>query len=142
MRTYSQLIQLPEYIDRFRYLSLSGRVGQDTFGTERFINQEFYRSRQWKQMRQYVIARDLGRDLASEGYEIHDSLIINVHHMNPMTPEDIVLGEEAILDPEFLITTNHKTHNAIHYGSEGLLPQPPLERSPGDHIVWGKRRRS
>lgn len=141
MRTYSQLIEIPDYIGRFRYLSLSGRVGQDTFGSERFMNQEFYRRRDWRQMRQHVIARDLGRDLASEGYEIHSSLIINVHHMNPMTPEQLYEGEEAILDPEFLITTNHKTHNAIHYGSEGLLPQAPIERTPGDHIKWRTGRK-
>jgi hypothetical protein len=120
--------------ERFRYLSLRAGVGDSTFGFERYINQQFYRSSQWKQIRYQVIARDLARDLAVEGYEIHGRLVI--HHMNPMGVDDIAEGDPSILDPEFLITTAHKTHNAIHYGDETLLPHPVITRVPGDTKLW------
>lgn len=134
IRTYRELRRIETFEDRFRYLSLRGRVGDSTFGFDRWINQEFYRSHQWRQLRHHVIARDMGCDLGVEGYEIHDRVII--HHMNPMNADDIVHGEESILDPEFLITTTHRTHNAIHYGDESLLPRPLVERRFGDTKLW------
>lgn len=133
-RTYSELRRLGSFEDRFEYLSLRGVVGNATFGFDRYINQRFYTSRQWRQVRDVVIARDLGCDLGVEGYEIFDKIII--HHMNPMTVEDIDSGSDEILDPEFLISTTHNTHNAIHYGDASLLPQPFVERRPGDTRPW------
>lgn len=133
-RSYTELSRLPTFSERFRYLSLQGRVGESTFGFDRWINQEFYRSREWRHMRQFVIARDLGCDLGMEGYDIHSGLYI--HHMNPMTVQDITHGEEEILDPEFLITTSHNTHNAIHYGDESLLPKVYVPRRFGDTKLW------
>jgi hypothetical protein len=115
-------------------LALNGRVADPTFGYDRYLNQDFYRSREWKQLRFHVINRDFGCDLAVEGYEIHHGLVI--HHMNPMTPEDIIEHDESILDPEFLITTTHQTHNAIHYGDERQLPRQFVERVPGDTKLW------
>lgn len=134
IRSYSELRRLDSFIDRFRYLQLRGDVGASTFGFDRYMNQQFYRSREWRQLRQHVIARDQGCDLGLDGYEIFDRIYI--HHMNPMTVEDIEHGNESILDPEFLISTTHKTHNAIHYGDEKLLPQPIVERRPGDTKLW------
>lgn len=134
IRSYSGLRRLETLEDRFRYLSLRGEVGQTTFGYDRWINQQFYTSTQWRNMRNHVIARDIGRDLGVEGYEIHDRIYI--HHMNPMTPEQIQNADPRILDPEFLICVTHKTHNAIHYGDEGLLPKPLVERRPGDTTLW------
>lgn len=134
IRTYSELVRLQTFEERFRYLSLRGSVGRSTFGYERWVNQAFYRSVEWKQIRHHVISRDLGCDLAFPDHEVHDRLI--VHHMNPMTVDEIVDAEEVILDPEFLITTQHSTHNAIHYGDESLLPKPLVERRPGDTKLW------
>lgn len=134
IRSYSELRRLDSFLDRFRYLQLRGDVGASTFGFDRYMNQQFYRSREWRQLRQHVIARDQGCDLGLDGYEIFDRIYI--HHMNPMTVEDIEHGNESILDPEFLISTTHKTHNAIHYGDEKLLPQPIVERRPGDTKLW------
>lgn len=134
VRTYRELVRLDTFEERFRYLSLRGSVGFATFGYERWVNQAFYRSAEWKRIRQFVIARDLGCDLAFPDHEIHDRLI--VHHMNPMRADEIVEADEGILDPEFLITTQHATHNAIHYGDESLLPKPFVERRPGDTKLW------
>lgn len=134
IRTYRELRRLETFEERFRYLSLRGEVGQSTFGFDRWINQQFYTSSQWRQIRNHLIARDNACDLGIEGYEIYDRIII--HHMNPMTVEDIVDGDESILDPEFLITTRHLTHNAIHYGDEKLLPRPFVERKRGDTRLW------
>ena len=134
IRTYSELRRLTDFEDRYRYLALRGSVGRSTFGFDRYINQQFYTSTQWRQIRHHVIARDLGCDLGVEGYEIHDRIYI--HHMNPMTVDDIVHGEDSILDPEFLISTTHRTHNAIHYGDERLLPRPLTERRSGDTKLW------
>lgn len=134
IRTYSEMLRVSEFEDRYRYLALRGVVGHSTFGFDRYMNQQFYTSREWRQLRQHVIARDKGCDLAVDGYEIHTKLII--HHMNPMTVEDITHGVSSILDPEFLITTTLKTHNAIHYGDERLLPRPLVERRPGDTKLW------
>jgi hypothetical protein len=134
IRTYSELIQHTTLRSRFQYLALRGEVGSATFGFDRYINQQFYRSAQWRQARHHVIARDLGCDLGLAGYEIHDRIVI--HHMNPMVVEEIADGDPDILDPEFLITTTHQTHNAIHYGDERQLPQPIVERRPGDTKLW------
>ena len=134
IRTYSELRQLTDFEERYKYLALRGSVGRSTFGFDRYINQQFYTSTQWRQIRHHVIARDLGCDLGVEGYEIHDRIYI--HHMNPMTVDDIAHGEDSILNPEFLITTTHRTHNAIHYGDERLLPRPLTERRSGDTKLW------
>ena len=133
-RTYSELRRLSTFEERFEYLSLAGEVGLATFGFDRWINQQFYRSREWKQVRQAVIARDEACDLGIPGMTIHHDLV--VHHMNPVTPEDLVAGEQWVLDSEFLITTTHRTHNAIHYGNIDLLPRAPIERRPGDTKLW------
>lgn len=133
-RSYSELRRLETFEERFRYLALRGDVGAATFGFDRWMNQQFYASREWKQLRHHVIARDLGCDLGVEGYEIFDRTYI--HHMNPMTKADIMHGNEAILDPEFLITCTHQTHNAIHYGDERQLPRQLVTRRPGDTKLW------
>lgn len=133
-RTYRELRSLRTFEERFEYLSLKGEVGKATFGFDRYMNQQFYRSTEWKQIRQRVIARDLGLDLGVEGREIYDKIII--HHMNPMKPDHIEHGDSDILNPEFLITTTHATHNAIHYGDRSLLPKPLVDRRPGDTRLW------
>lgn len=133
-RTYSELRRFPTFEERFEYLVLKGEVGKATFGFDRWINQEFYRSRQWRSVRDKVIFRDEGCDLGVRGHDIHSRLL--VHHMNPITPEDLERGEEWVLDPENLITTTHRTHNAIHYGDDSLLVKPPVERRPGDTKLW------
>lgn len=109
-------------------------MGKATFGFDRWINQRFYRSREWHQVRDFVVVRDNGCDLGIPGHEINSRLM--VHHMNPITPEDLELGEQWVLDPEYLITTTHRTHNAIHYGDDSLLVKPPVERRPGDTRLW------
>lgn len=134
LRTYSELSRLSTFEERYKYLRLNGAVGDATFGFDRYINQQFYVSTQWKQVRQHVIARDMGCDLGIPGYDIFSRLVI--HHMNPMTPDDIRHGDGSILDPEFLITTTHKTHNAIHYGDERQLPRQFVERRSGDTTLW------
>lgn len=133
-RSYRELSRLHTFEERFEYLSLRGVVGQATFGFDRYINQQFYTSTQWRQVRDRVIARDLGMDLGIDGYEIYDKIII--HHMNPMTADEIEHGDSDILDPEYLITTTHQTHNAIHYGDKSRLRQPLIERRPGDTRLW------
>ena len=133
-RTYLEMVRLDSFEERFEYLKLGGGVGRSTFGFDRYINQQFYASREWKDIRNYVILRDNGCDLGTSGYEIYDSPLI--HHINPMVPEDIVHGETWILDPEFLITTTHNTHNAIHYGGKSLIPKVIAERSPNDTKLW------
>lgn len=134
IRNYSELSRIQSFEDRFEYLRLRGTVGRETFGFDRFINQDFYTSREWRSTRDVVIARDLGLDLGVEGYEIYDRILI--HHMNPLTVEELKEGSSAIIDPEFLITTSHRTHNAIHYGDESLLPKTLVERKPGDTRLW------
>lgn len=134
IRTYSELRRLQTFEERFDYLLLRGQVGQATFGFDRWINQHFYTSQEWKQARSYVVYRDNGCDLGVRGYEIHTDLL--VHHMNPITPDDLIQGEEWVLDPEFLITTSRRTHNAIHYGDKSLLPEVVIERRPGDTRLW------
>jgi hypothetical protein len=134
IRTYSELRRLDSLEDRFKYLALNGRVGDLTFGFDRWINQKFYTSREWRQIRQHIIARDRGCDLGVDGYDIYKGLYI--HHLNPMTKADIVDGDDSILDPEFLITTTLATHNAIHYGDKRLLRGTFVERKPGDTKMW------
>jgi hypothetical protein len=132
--TYSELRQLITFEERYSYLRLVGIVGETTFGFDRWINQKFYRSFEWKRIRNKVIVRDHGCDLGIEGYEIYSGLMI--HHMNPISSKNIERGEEWILDPEYLITTSLLTHNAIHYGDMSLLPRGPIERKAGDTKLW------
>lgn len=135
IRTYSELIQLPTFEERYQYLRLGGMVGEETFGFDRFINQYFYqRSREWKMVRQHVIVRDNGCDLGVEGHEIPGRIL--VHHMNPVSLEDIERHSDILLDPEFLISTTHNTHNAIHYGDESLLICEPITRTKNDTCPW------
>lgn len=135
IRTYSELITFPTFEERYRYLKLDGRVGVDTFGFDRYINQNLYqRNPRWKKARDTVIIRDNGCDLGVEGFEIHGKII--VHHMNPITMDDILKDRDWIYDPEFLICTVHNTHNAIHYGDERLLVTAPKERTPNDTCPW------
>ena len=134
IRTYSELKRYDTFLERFRYLMLPGNVGVKTFGFDRHVNQAFYRSTEWRHVRQHVIARDLGCDLGVADYEIFDKILI--HHMNPMTVDDIAAGDDSIIDPEFLISTTHKTHNAIHFGDESQLPRLTVERQPGDTRLW------
>ena len=133
-RRYSELAELEHFEDRYEYLALNGSVGFETFGHDRYLNQRFYTSWEWRQTRQKVIARDLGCDLGVEGFEIHDKIYI--HHMNPMRADDIRHGSSDLFDPEFLISTTHRTHNAIHYGDISLLPILSAERAPGDTRLW------
>lgn len=134
IRTYSELRRLATFAERFKYLALHGQVGETTFGFDRWMNQQFYRSTQWKQIRDIVIVRDIGCDLGVRDYEVHDR--ITIHHMNPITAANLTNGDSAILDPEFLISVAHMTHNAIHYGDEKLLRRPLVERKPGDTKLW------
>ena len=134
LRSYSELIELKTFEDRFEYLSLRGQVGCETFGFNRWINQRFYTSREWRSLRHEIILRDEGCDLGVEGYDIHTRLII--HHMNPLVEDDITYGTQNALCPDFLITTTHDTHNAIHFGDASLLAKPYVPRSPGDTKLW------
>ena len=134
IKTYTELSQLNSFEDRYRYLRLGGSVGIDTFGFDRYLNQVFYRSSKWRSIRDFVIVRDNGCDLGIEGREIHGRIII--HHMNPITIQDITQQTEFLLDPEFLISTLHETHNAIHYGDTNLLIQEPVERKRNDTCPW------
>lgn len=136
-RTYQELIRLPTFEERFRYLSLRGQVGRPTFGYDRWINQRFYHSALWKQLRRDAIIRDQSCDLAISDREIHSGLI--VHHMNPMEVSDIVEGNPNAVDLDHLICTTHDTHNAIHYGDESLLRPVYVERRPGDTQLWRRR---
>lgn len=134
MKTYSELCTLPTFNERFRYLKLSGAIGEETFGWERYINQKFYTSLEWKQLRHEVIVRDMGLDLGCEGRDIVSHII--VHHMNPVRPEDIVSKSNLLLDPEYLICCSIRTHNAIHYSDESILFDELVVRRPGDTKSW------
>ena len=135
IRTYSELIMLPTFKERYKYLRLGGTVGEDTFGFDRYLNQAFYKSKEWLDVRDYVIVRDHGCDLGLEGYEIHGKII--VHHMNPILKSDILERNKFLLDPEYLISTVKRTHNAIHYGDDSLLLDAPIERTKNDTCPWG-----
>jgi hypothetical protein len=134
IRSYTELSRLRTIEERFDYLRLHGSVGNSTFGFDRYMNQQFYTSSEWRRLRNHIIARDNGCDLGIEGYEVYDRIAI--HHMNPMRVDDIVQGNADILDPEFLIAVAHQTHNAIHYGTGSLLPRKPIERRRGDTKLW------
>lgn len=134
IKTYSELSKLATFEERYSYLRLNGFVGKETFGFDRYLNQVFYKSSKWRSIRDFVIIRDNGCDLGIEGREIHGRIII--HHMNPITIQDITQQSEFLLDPEFLISTIHETHNAIHYGDANLLIREPVERQRNDTCPW------
>ena len=134
IRTYSELITIPTFRGRYEYLKLKGLVGQETFGYDRYLNQVFYKSREWMNIRDYVIVRDNGCDLGIPGHEIYERILI--HHMNPITKEDILRRSEFLLDPEYLISTIKLTHDAIHYGDEQLLMDEPIVRTKNDTCPW------
>lgn len=136
IRTYSELITLPTFEERFQYLKLDGRVGEETFGFDRYLNQMFYQSSEWKAIRDHVIIRDNGCDLGVDGREIYSRILI--HHMNPISKFDILNRSEFLLNPEYLICTYKNTHDAIHYGDESLLITAPVERSKYDTCPWRK----
>jgi hypothetical protein len=134
IRTYSELITLPTFEERYEYLKLDGVVGEETFGFDRYMNQAFYQSREWKRVRDYVILRDNGCDLGVDGYTIYGKVLI--HHMNPITAKDIATVSDYLMNPEYLICVSHTTHNAIHYGDEDLIPKGPIIRTPNDTCPW------
>lgn len=134
IKTYSELSKLTTFEERYNYLRLSGLVGKETFGFDRYLNQVFYKSSKWRSIRDFVIVRDNGCDLGIEGREIHGRIII--HHMNPITIQDITQQTDFLLDPEFLISTVHETHNAIHYGDMNLLIREPVKRQRNDTCPW------
>lgn len=136
LRTYSELSRLQTFRERFEYLRLDRIVGVETFGFDRYLNQVFYNSDEWKAVRKTVIIRDNGCDLGMDGYDIHGKII--VHHMNPFSIDDVLHRKEELLDPEFLISTVLNTHNAIHYGDESLLPSAPIVRTRNDTCPWRK----
>lgn len=137
IRTYSELSKLKTFKERYEYLRLDGIVGEDTFGFDRYLNQAFYKSKEWKDIRRQVIIRDSGCDLAVKDREIYGHIII--HHMNPIKQLDILNATEFLLDPEYLITTTLDTHNAIHYGNDSLVTHTqPIERSKNDTCPWRK----
>lgn len=134
IKTYSELSRYSTFEDRFEYLRLHGAVGRSTFGFDRHINQRFYQSREWRDARNFVIVRDEGCDLGIPGYDIHSNILI--HHINPMSVDAIRHGDDWIFDPEYLITTTHDTHNAIHYSDPSLLPKIVIARESGDTKLW------
>lgn len=134
IRTYSELSLLNTFEERFEYLRLDGIVGEETFGFDRYINQIFYKSKEWQSVRNYVIVRDNGCDLGIEGHEIGGRILI--HHMNPITVDDILRKSDFLMHPEYLISTINNTHNAIHYGDASLLITAPIERRKNDTCPW------
>lgn len=134
IKTYSELITIPTFEERFEYLKLDGQVGVETFGFNRYLNQAFYKTDEWLSIRDYVITRDNGCDLGMEGYEIYGRILI--HHINPITKDDIIQRSRILLDPENLITTVKRTHDAIHYGDSNLLMRAPIERRKNDTCPW------
>ena len=134
IRTYSELVKMGSFIDRFNYLKLNGSVGKPTFGYDRYLNQKFYTSNEWRTLRNHIIVRDRGCDLGDSDHEILGKVII--HHMNPMDIQSLIRNISENMDPEFLICVSHATHNAIHYGDESLLPTDLVERQPGDTSPW------
>lgn len=134
IRTYSELITIPTFIERFRYLKIGGTIGEDTFGYDRYLNQILYRSEEWKRFRRDIIIRDNGCDLACDNYEIIGNIL--VHHINPITVEDVLRRDPKIFDPENVISTSLNTHNAIHYGDESLLITEPIIRTKNDTCPW------
>lgn len=133
-KSYSELIQLPTFLERYRYLRIGGVVGAETFGYDRHLNQVLYRTTEWKRFRRDIILRDGGCDLGCEGYDLYEKIL--VHHINPITVEDVLRRDPKIFDPENVICTSLNTHNAIHYGDEGLLITEPIIRTPYDTCPW------
>ena len=136
IRTYSELITLPTFEERYRYLRLGGRVGEETFGFDRYLNQMFYNSKEWENIRDEVISRDMGCDLGMRDRQIPEGVKILVHHMNPVLVKDILSRSKYLLDPEYLISTVKRTHDAIHYGDESFLFTGFTERSKNDTCPW------
>ena len=134
IRSYSELSKLQTFEERFRYLQLNGEVGKDTFGFDRYINQKYYKSKEWRSIRDKVILRDNGCDLGIEGRDIHGKILI--HHMNPISTQDIEEQSEFLTNPEYLICVTHSTHNAVHYGDENLLVKEPITRTKNDTCPW------
>ena len=134
IRTYSELITIQTFEERFEYLQLKGSVGKDTFGYDRYLNQVLYRSPEWKRLRNQIIIRDGGCDLACDGYDIYDKVLI--HHLNPITVEDVLTRSRKVFDPDNLVCVSHNTHNAIHYGDVDLLVTGPITRTKNDTCPW------
>lgn len=134
MRTYSELVKLNTFEDRFNYLKLNGKVGEETFGFDRWLNQNFYKSNEWKRIRDQVIIRDNGCDMALEGYDIFSKIF--VHHMNPINQSDLIHSTDFLINPEYLVCVSYDTHNAIHYGDISLLQTDPIVRKPNDTCPW------
>ena len=134
IRTYSELITIPTFEERFEYLQLKGSVGKDTFGYDRYLNQVLYRSPEWKRLRNQIIIRDCGCDLACDGYDIYGKVLI--HHLNPITVEDVLARSRKVFDPGNLVCVSHSTHNAIHYGDVDLLATGPIIRTKNDTCPW------
>ena len=136
MKTYSELITLPTFEERYEYLKIGGAVGKETFGYDRYLNQILYTSDEWRKFRRDIIIRDNGCDLACPGFDIPEGVKILIHHINPITMEDVLNRDPKIFDPENVIATILNTHNAIHYGDASLLTLAPLERSKNDTCPW------
>lgn len=134
IRTYSELSSFKSFKERFEYLKLDGTVGKDTFGFDRYLNQKFYKSKEWERVRDIVIVRDNGCDLGVEGYDIHSRIYI--HHMNPLKVDDILNRSDYLLNPEYLICVTMNTHNAIHYSDDSILMTGPIVRTPNDTCPW------
>ena len=134
IRTYSELITIPTFEERFEYLQLKGSVGKDTFGYDRYLNQVLYRSPEWKRLRNQIIIRDAGCDLACDGYDVYGKVLI--HHLNPITVEDVLARSRKVFDPDNLVCVSHNTHNAIHYGDVDLLVTGPIIRTKNDTCPW------
>lgn len=137
IRTYTELIQIPTFIERYRYLKLGGAVGRETFGWERYLNQDFYTSIEWRNFRRQIIIRDLGCDLGCDGHEYGDGELIFIHHMNPITTKDILNQTEFLMNPEYVISCRKRTHDAIHYGDDSAVMAYELtRRTPNDTAPW------
>lgn len=137
IRTYTELIQIPTFIERYRYLKLGGKVGEETFGWERYLNQNFYNSVEWRSFRREIIIRDHGCDLGLEGYEFGEGERIYIHHMNPIDTYDIVYQTKYLMNPEYVISVRNRTHQAIHYGDESMIMEhEPVVRKPNDMAPW------
>lgn len=134
IKTYSELITIPTFLERYRYLKIGGRIGEETFGYDRYLNQTLYRSPEWKRFRRDMILRDNGLDLACDGYEIYEKIL--VHHIDPITPRDVIRRDPKIFDPENVVCVSLNTHNAIHYGDESLLMLDPIVRTKNDTCPW------
>lgn len=137
IRTYTELIQIPTFLERYRYLKLGGKVGEETFGWERYLNQKFYRSEEWRRFRRQIILRDHGCDLADLDHEFAEGEKVIIHHMNPIDTKDIVYQTEYLMNPEYVISVRDRTHKAIHYGDDSLIMEyEPIIRRPGDTCPW------